>query len=117
MTMVAKLRTPLKQRRRTFLREWRKYRNLTQQQLADRIDASTGLISQIENGQTAYTQGTLEALADALQCEPADVLMRDPTDTGAIWTIWDQAAPDQKRQIEEVARIIVRGGKTGTGDT
>ena len=68
---------PKPERPRHFIREWRKFRNLTQERLAERIDKTHGLISQIENGDTDYTQSTLEALADAMRtaslatCSPA----------------------------------------------
>lgn len=66
--------------RRTFIKEWREYRNLTQERLAERIDRSPGLISKIENQQGPYTQQTLEAIAGALGCQPVDLLIRNPLD-------------------------------------
>lgn len=102
----------LKRRRRTFIKHWRVHRGLTQEALADRVGMSPGNLSLIERGLQNYTQETLEALADALQCEPADLLMRDPSDPDAIWSIWDHAKPGERRQIVEMARILVK--KTGT---
>lgn len=67
-----------------FLKEWRVYRGLTQERLAERMGVSNGLISQLENGQTAYTQSTLEGAAFALNCEPADLLTRDPSKEGEV---------------------------------
>jgi transcriptional regulator with XRE-family HTH domain len=112
---VAKFRNRLKERRRTYIREWREFRNLTQEQLAERIGASNGAISQLERGLTAYTQPMLEALADALMCEPADLLMRDPTQPGAIWSIWEHAKPAERQQLDEMAKVIVPNRRTGTG--
>jgi transcriptional regulator with XRE-family HTH domain len=43
------------------------------------IGITHGAISQIERGLITYTQPMLEALAEALQCEPEDLLRRDPT--------------------------------------
>lgn len=37
-----------------------------------------GAISQLETGVVAYTQPTLEALAEALGCQPGDMLSVDP---------------------------------------
>lgn len=67
-----------------FIREWRKYRGLTQEQLALRIDGTSGAISQLENGIINYTQPTLEAIAYALMCEPGDLLSRDPAKEGEV---------------------------------
>lgn len=75
---------PKPERPRHFIREWRKFRNLTQERLAERIDKTHGLISQIENGDTDYTQSTLEALADAMNCEPGDLLSRNPYMDGEV---------------------------------
>lgn len=57
-----------------------------------------------------YNQGTLEALANALQTDAASLIMRDPSSPDAIWTIWDQAKPAQRRQIQEVAMTLLRTG-------
>ena len=97
--------------KRTFIREWRKYRGLTLEKVADRLDMTPGHISMLERGQRGYTQETLEAVASALQTDVASLLMRDPTDGDGMWSIWDQAKPGQRRQIVEIAKTLV---KTGT---
>lgn len=91
---------------RHFIRQWRKHRGLTQERLAERIDMSMSSISQLENGKQNYTQATLEAIADALQCSPGDLLMRDPTDGDAIWSIWEGLKAPQRQQALEVLRIL-----------
>lgn len=98
-------------RRRTFFKQWREYRSLTQEQLAERLETSVASISRIESGTQPYTQDVLEALADALRTDPASLLMRDPTNPDAIWSIWDQAKQSERQLIEELARSVV---KTGT---
>lgn len=85
--------------RPTFIRQWRKHRRLTLEKLSERIGMSTGNLSNIETGKTGYGQDTLESLAEALQCEPADLLMRNPTDPDAIWSLWESAKPAQRKQI------------------
>lgn len=73
-----------------FIRQWRKHRGLTLERLADRLEITAGALSNVERGDSGYTQPLLEALAYALQCEPADLIMRDPTEEAAIWSIWDK---------------------------
>lgn len=90
-----------------FIRQWRKHRRLNQEQLASRVDMSTSSISQLENGKQGYTQATLEALADALQCTPGDLLMRNPLDTEAIWSIWEQLKPPQRNQAVALLKVLV----------
>lgn len=61
-----------------FIRQWRKHRGLTQQELAKRIKYTDGAISHIETGQSAYTQTFLEAIAKALDCKPGDLILHEP---------------------------------------
>ena len=67
-----------------FFRAWRKYRQLTIEQLADRVDMSVSSISQLERGLQGFSDTTLLALAEALMCEPGDLLSRDPRVEGAV---------------------------------
>lgn len=53
---------------------------MTQESLAEAIEATPGGISQLENGLINYTQPTLEAIARALNCTPANLLSGPPTD-------------------------------------
>jgi transcriptional regulator with XRE-family HTH domain len=102
---------PKRPRRRTFIKQWREYRDLTQDDLAERLETSKASISRIENGEQAYTQDFLEACADALRTDPASLLMRDPTDDEAVWSIWDRAKVGERQMIESIVRSVV---KTGT---
>jgi transcriptional regulator with XRE-family HTH domain len=98
-------------RRRIFLKQWREYRDLTQEQLAERVGWSVGNVSQLERGLQGYSQEGLEALADALQCDPGQLLTVDPTGDDAIWSIWEKAKPGERQMIVELAKTVV---KTGT---
>lgn len=100
-------------RRRTFFAQWRKHRQLTQDQLADRMGTTKTRVSMKETGKEPYDQLYLEALATALNTDPASLLMRDPTDHDAIWSIWEQAKPGERRQIVEVAKTLIRTGSGG----
>lgn len=96
--------------RRTFIRQWRKHRGLTLEQLAERIDQTASHLSMLERSQRGYTQETLEAIADALQTDAASLLMRDPTNDEAIWSVWEQAKPGTRRQIVEIAKTLNKTG-------
>src|SRR5207342_1952034 len=74
---------PRGQFRKSFIRQWRDYRGLTLERLADRVGMTAGNLSQLERGNQGYTQNTLEALAQALQTDTASLLMRDPSDSEA----------------------------------
>lgn len=102
--------TPKRQRAKTFIRQWRHHRGLTLEKLAGRLEMTASHLSMLERGKRGYTQDMLEALADALATDPASLLMRDPTDPEAIWSIWDQAKPVERRQIIELAQVLIRTG-------
>ena len=99
-----------KRGRKNFIKAWRKHRGLSQDQLAERISLSQATIARVERGDIAYTQPVLEAIAEALACEPADLIMRDPSQPGSIWSIWDQI-PVQNR--EQAAKVLEAFKKTG----
>lgn len=98
--------------RRTFIRAWRKHRGLTLEQLADRIEMTPSHLSMLERAERAYTQETLERVADALQTDAASLLMRLPGE-GEMWSIWEQAKPGVRRQIIEISKTLT---KTGTDE-
>ena len=65
----------------------------------------------LERGLRGYAQETIERLADALSTDVASLLMRNPDEPDAIWSIWDQAKPGERRLIVDLAKTII---KTGT---
>ncbi|RVH87765.1 XRE family transcriptional regulator [Sinorhizobium meliloti] len=113
--MGTRVRTNLKPNDgpRHYIRQWRKHRGLTQEQLASRMDVATSTISQLETGKQGYSQPMLENLADALGCQPADLLMRDPLREGSVWSIEDQlrSVPMERRnQIIAVVETLLKTG-------
>jgi transcriptional regulator with XRE-family HTH domain len=106
--MAPKVRSRLKQRRPLYLRQWREHRGLTQDQLAERSGVTQGLISLLERNVTDYSGETLAQLAFGLQCEVADLLMRNPTDPDAPWTVYDTLSPVEKRQAVEIMKGLKR---------
>lgn len=97
-------------RRRTFLREWRLYRNLTQVQAAERLEIDQSTLSRIERGATPYDQDFLESAAVAYNCEPQDLIMRNPLDRDAIWTLAENLkkapAADQARAVAVIEALL-----------
>lgn len=99
--------------RPTFIKSWRKHRGLNQEQLSERVGVTQETISKLERGALPYTQQTLEALAEALRCTPADLMIRDPLQEDPLWSIWDQISPVQRPQAARVLRAFT-DKKTGT---
>lgn len=107
---------PKPQWRRTFIKQWRNQRGMTQEALAERVGEKIGgfthaSIGRIENGKQPYSQPILEAIAEALNVDVADLLMRDPSEPSAIWSIWDQAKPGERRVIEDMAAAFMERAK------
>ena len=65
-------------RRRTFLKDWRKHRNLTLEVAAERAGMTAGNLSQLERGTQGYSQTGLEALAEVYDCDPGQLLSQPP---------------------------------------
>jgi transcriptional regulator with XRE-family HTH domain len=76
--VVARIGQRTTQRRRTYFKEWRAARGMTQEQLAKALGVDKSAVSKVETGRNLYNQSTLEAWADALGCEPGDLISRAP---------------------------------------
>ena len=91
------------------IREWRGFRGLTQEQLADRdsVSISASVISKIETGKVQYLQKHLEEFADALDCESSDLLRPPPSEESAeIIDLVAKLEPAGRRQVLRVIRAI-----------
>ena len=93
---------------RWFIRDWRKKRKLTLQQVADRLEATVSMISDLETGKRRMNDDWMAAFAEALQCDPGD-LLRDP-DTPTQADLLSMGTPDELR----AAMRLVQMAKTGT---
>lgn len=117
----ALLKRPLKP---PYIAEWREYRNkMTQATLAARVEDLLGMsfsestLSRIEQGKSPYNQRQLEAMAEALQCQPADLLNRNPLLQDAPRSLEDhlkKATPEKQREILRVVGAMLEEHK-GTG--
>lgn len=92
---------------RHHLRQWREHRSKTLVQVAEFLHMTHGNLSKIERGIVPYNQELLERLAELYMCEPADLIVRDPTDPHDIWSVWEYAKPGDKAKIVSIARTIV----------
>ena len=60
------------------IRAWRKFRGLTIAELAAKAGCTPGLISQIERGESHWSQKSLENIAKALETQPGLLLDKPP---------------------------------------
>lgn len=83
--------------KRNFIRAWRKHRGLTLEKLAEKSGLSPSQISNLEGRKNGYTSHSLEALADALECETGDLLSRRPGVDDVMLSLWKKL-DDQTRE-------------------
>jgi len=98
------------EKHRHFIKEWRVHKRLTQEQFAERVGISRAYLSKIESGKRRYDQPFLEAAADILSCEPADLIMRNPTDPAGLWSIYDQLTETQRVQLVAIGETLRKTG-------
>lgn len=77
---------------RFFFKEWRKFRGLTQQDLADQLGLTKATVSRIETGDIDYGRRFLEGAADVLGTTPGRLLSGPPTEADAY------PLPEQRRR-------------------
>lgn len=103
-----------KQPPRHFLREWRNHYDLTQEQLADRLDTSKGQISLYEHNKRKMTLEMAAAFAYALDSDLDGLaIFRHPEEPSADEKLRD-ATPEQRRAALTVIDTIMNSG-TSTG--
>lgn len=75
----------------TFLKEWREFNELNQDEAAARLDISRTLLSKIESGKSPYTQRHLEAAAAVYSCEPWELIAVNPNNPDSFWPLFKKA--------------------------
>jgi transcriptional regulator with XRE-family HTH domain len=102
------IKKPQRQRLKHFIKEWRDYRGLTQEQVADRIGISPTTFGRIEGSKVPYNQDFLELAADALRCEPWDLLHRDPNKEGDVVDLMRHLSDRQREEAAEYIRFLAQ---------
>jgi len=106
--------------RRWYLREWRRYRGYTLQRLAEMTGASKGYLSDLERGNRRFNEEILNALAEALRCEPFELLSVHPdSEFRSIWESLPKLSDADMKDIADrirrkVASQARKDGRTGT---
>lgn len=97
-----------------YLREWRKFRKMTQQELAEAVGTNANMIQYLESGERGLSAKWLRKLSPVLDTTSGMILDHNPYELDSdIIEIWATASNRVKRQIADVAKAIVR---TGTDD-
>lgn len=87
---------------------------MTQQELADAVDTSKTVISDIERGRLQLSPKWARKLAPVLKTQPGYLLDHDPNELdNDIIELWSHIADKDREQAARVLRSFV---KTGTHD-
>jgi transcriptional regulator with XRE-family HTH domain len=82
---------------RQYFREWREFRELTQARAAERTPLSQGYLSDLERGVRRFNEEHLAMLSKAYNCEPWELIGRNPLiEPEPVASIWDRI-PNDKR--------------------
>lgn len=103
---MAKVKPNFKPTHRHFLREWREFRGLKQDAAADRIGIDRSYLSRIENHHNPYTQNIVEAAAIAYNCEPIDLLIRNPLRPNDPWSIYDSLRTADPARLGQIRAVV-----------
>lgn len=93
------------------LKAWRKFRLLTQEELADKVGTTKAVISNLETGSRGLSDKWLRKLAPALGTTPGFLLDYDPNDLDTAYLDAALSVPKERRAQ---AMHILETFKTGT---
>ena len=105
-------------RKRWYLTEWREYRDLSQDQLAEKVTALTeswekpvrltgGDVSKLErNKKRRFNQDQLEAFAQVLQCESPGDLFYSPDEITEIRRLVDKIVKRARPRDMQFLRVL-----------
>lgn len=100
---------PAKNRPLHYLRQWREFHRLTQDQLADKVGTSKGVISLLESGDRRLSDKWLRRLAPILKVQPGWLLDHHPEALNrSVLEIWAAIPESRQDQALEVLRTFTR---------
>ena len=88
-----------------YIREWRKFRGLTQAQLAEAIAMNRTQLNKIECGRRYHAKPVLEAIAAHLNCEPNDLVRRHPSHGSELETFYKSLSPEERYRALDLLRL------------
>ncbi len=93
-------------RRQHFIAQWRRWRGLSQEALAEKLGTTAASLSRIEAGKVPYGQDFLEACAEALDCGLGDLLEHNPESADSLWATWGKLSSGQRRLGATILQAI-----------
>lgn len=107
------IKRPVRQRRRTYFREWREFAtDLSQSEVARRIERDHSSLQRLEAGISPYNQDWLELLAALYHCDPQDLISRDPRSSRGVQSDivrgYQSAPAELQQQITATVRALLK---------
>lgn len=92
-----------------IIRDKRKRRGITQEALAEKLNLTTGMIGQIERGETMPSVANLRLIIDYLAIDPRAIFngtIQGDSEYAEICSIMVQMTKEQRHILLKIARII-----------
>lgn len=99
----------VKDRLGAMVREKRNAQHVTQEELAEKVNVTTGMIGQIERGETMPSVETLASLIDKLDLDPKTLFFgTNPSDAEYVelCAVISKMSPSQRHTLLKFARIV-----------
>jgi len=106
MWAMAPRKKPHHDRAATHLRAWRKFRHLSRDAAAERVDIDGTTLGRIERGELPYNQDFLERIALVYGCEPSDILNIDPLKPDPPRLVYDRLRAANK-DVQDRAMAVL----------
>jgi transcriptional regulator with XRE-family HTH domain len=89
-----------------YIREWRRHRGMTQDELAIAIQVDRTYLNKIERGKRRYIPSVLEAMAIALNCAPGDLISRSPDHSSEIESLYLSLSAEERCRAIAVLKTV-----------
>jgi len=107
--MAKKAKSSRKDRPLHYLRHWREYRRMTQDQLAEKAGTTKGVISLLESGERRLSDKWLRRLAPLLKAQPGWLLDHDPESLDhSMLEIWAAIPQERHDEALQMLKIFAR---------
>ena len=97
-----------------YLKEWRKFRRMTQEALADAIETTKSVISDMERGNLQLSPKWAHRIAPVLRTTAGHLIDTDPNALdNDVLEIWASIPEENREQAARVLRSFQRDGTNG----
>ncbi len=111
-------------KQRHYLREWREFCGKSQKRVAEEMEflaqdpryqhdkhvqnqgKTYTTLGRVEAGEVPYSQALLEMLAEIYKTDPGSLIMRNPLDSEALYSIWDNLTPEKQREAMQFLAFL-----------